>query len=990
MGSVYEAKQLSLERIIALKTIRRDYVADKGFLERFRREARAVGRFNTQHVVQIHDVGFDQGLHYIIMERVRGGNLRAYATSQPAGCLSVEDALRFLSQAARGLHEAEKLKIVHRDIKPGNLLVDDAGCVKITDFGIAKMLEGEGQVTMTATNEVLGTPLYMSPEQIEGGAIDHRSDMYSLGATFHHLLTGSPPVEGESVYEVIKRKSLMTSISPRRLLLQHAIPEGVSAVIERMTSLRAADRYPSFKDLLEDIERVQRGGMPAPAPERPADAARETPIDTVRTRMTGTGRMGPAEDGGRWPRTGVLAGAGVLVAAVAVAAIGWRAGWWHQGEPRKQDGSLTTGQVVVPEPPVVPSKTTRAGVSDPLPGKSKDTVTHVEEKKPPPAAVIADLRRDLDGFRTELEGSGPTAMLLENVKALRGRIPARAVGGGELEAEVDALVEDILEGQKRKDLLIGKPMETVEVAAPFEAVAAYWKEVSAILAPGAGAGKELRSWLDAERARRSAALEARVEPAVEAMASRAAAVKEQVARWEAPLDRLHAAEREIQASSARLAESFPAAAKRWEGKIAGALEGIASARESRASTQKRLDGLDGAAKAAGALVDGVKGPGDWTPELEKDVGARVAAASSALEALRAAEPRAPLDPVKVTLARVEERRAFWAAQRALLDEALSKLASRDSEGAAAALGRLEPGAQADALAARVAAARERLSSGFKAILERLDPEAAREDFQAAAEGLSGLGDAASHAMACAERAGKLADAAREMARVAGGDVQVSERNGRKRVGAFFIDRFEVSIEDYRSFVQAMAEARYEDVRALWPSEELFMRHRRGPECLRLPEADPRCPVEDVTYHEARAYLLWKGKDLPALEEWWLAAKGPLNGGVKHRINLPNERVPGSSVNRPVRVNDRGLARAFPRGDPVHHLSGNVAEWVKVRDASARDSLLIGGRYTDTNEKKFTGEAPDRLPLSESRAGYGFRGVLRPADFFADLLPAASR
>jgi serine/threonine protein kinase/formylglycine-generating enzyme required for sulfatase activity len=959
MGSVYEAKQLSLERLVALKTIRRDYVADKGFLERFRREARAVGRFNTQHVVQIHDVGFDQGLHYIIMERVRGGNLRAYASSQPGGCLSVEDVLRFLSQSARGLQEAERLKIVHRDIKPGNLLVDDAGCVKITDFGIAKMLEGD-QVTMTATDEVLGTPLYMSPEQIEGGPIDHRSDMYSLGATFYHLLTGSPPVEGESVYEVIKRKSVMTSISPRRLL-QRAIPEGVSSIIERMTALRAADRYASFKDLLEDIERIEGGGEPAPAPPSLAVEFIAPPP--------------------RWPR--VVAWAAAAVVLISLAALGvWQLGPHRDPDITKRQDPKSPQEpvVVVDKTPVEPKEP--SSQSDPPP--EKETKKDVSVKKAPLLPAIADLRRELDGLRAELKSGGPTSMLLERAKSLLDRIPPRSAGGTELEADVQALAGDIGEGQKRKDFLLGRPVETVDVSAPFDRLGAYWREVSAILTPEAGAGPELRSWLEAERLRRSAALETRVQPAVDSLVARAERDSKAVLQWEAAPERLEETAREIEASKARLAEVLPAGEKAWAARIDGALKGIASARESRARAQKRLSDLEVAAAAAAAIVDGVKSSGEWTPEVEKDVASKAESVAAGIESLRSDEPRAQLDGVKATLAKVDERRKLWTSQRSLVQEALAKLEARDSEGAAAALARLGPGAQADPLLAKISAGQQRLSAGFKDLLEDLDVDGAREEFQRAATELAGLGGAARYAEACAERAGRLVEAARGMARVAAGDVRVSEKDGRRRVGAFFIDRCETSIEDYQAFVTAMGTAKYEDVRALWPSEDLFRKQRQGPDCLRVPDADRRCPVEDVCYHEARAYVLWKGKDLPTIEEWWLAAKGQLVG-EKHRFDLPNERVAGS-VHRPVRVNDRGIARAFPPGDPVHHLAGNVAEWLKARDAAARESLLVGGRYMDANEKKFTGELPDRLPLSESRAGYGFRGVLRPADFFADLLP----
>ena len=147
-------------------------------------EARTVGRFNTEYVVRIHEVGLDQGQHYIIMEYVGGGSLRGYAQGQLGRRLAARAAFRFLLEASKGLLEAEKLKIVHRDIKPGNLLLDDAGRVKIADFGIAKIMESDVHSTLTCGTGFIGTPLYMSPEQACGAPLDHRSDMYSLGAPF--------------------------------------------------------------------------------------------------------------------------------------------------------------------------------------------------------------------------------------------------------------------------------------------------------------------------------------------------------------------------------------------------------------------------------------------------------------------------------------------------------------------------------------------------------------------------------------------------------------------------------------------------------------------------------------------------------------------------------------------------------------------------------------------------------------------------------------
>ncbi|MGQ9591412.1 MAG: serine/threonine-protein kinase, partial [Planctomycetota bacterium] len=269
MGNVYAARQLSLDRTVAVKTIRPELCADPEMLARFQAEARTIGLFRTEHVVQVHDVGFEDGIHFIVMEFVGGGHLGQYAESFPEKRLPAIEAVRFLIQAARGLLEAEKLGIVHRDIKPGNLLLDDARRVKIADFGIAKALGG-GHQTLFGSGCLVGTPIYMSPEQGRGEDIDHRSDMYSLGATFYHLATGRRPVEGDSVYEVIRWKNRTSCLSADEMAEEGEIARALSGIIAHMTAQRAGDRYRSFADVIAEAEAVAPTSCielrPGPAP----------------------------------------------------------------------------------------------------------------------------------------------------------------------------------------------------------------------------------------------------------------------------------------------------------------------------------------------------------------------------------------------------------------------------------------------------------------------------------------------------------------------------------------------------------------------------------------------------------------------------------------------------------------------------------------------------------------------------------------------------
>jgi formylglycine-generating enzyme required for sulfatase activity len=227
-----------------------------------------------------------------------------------------------------------------------------------------------------------------------------------------------------------------------------------------------------------------------------------------------------------------------------------------------------------------------------------------------------------------------------------------------------------------------------------------------------------------------------------------------------------------------------------------------------------------------------------------------------------------------------------------------------------------------------------------------------------------------------------------MAPVLAAEVDPPDRKPATRVDSFYIDRTEVSVREFEQFVAAMGKAKYEDVRRLWPSEKLFTAYRQLPEYLRSGNNDPSWPIEDVNYYQARAYALWREKDIFTLEEWWRAARGPLRGGT-HQVTSPNPRE-SRNPERPVRVDMGGVAVAFPPAYRVHHLSGNVAEWCQADRADATTAPLVGGRYADSSEKKFLGEAPDYTPLDDSRRGYGFRCVLRPADFFEGLVPVARK
>jgi serine/threonine-protein kinase len=324
MGAVYRARQLRLDRDVAVKVIRPEMMSDPRTLKRFEVEARTVGRFNSPHVVMVHDVGFELGVHFLVMEFVHGKNLREHVKLLAGGRLPAAEAIPLLRQACKGLEEAQRLGVIHRDIKPDNLMLADRGVLKIADFGIAKPSQDDLSLTMSA--ELIGTPLYMSPEQCQGAAdLDFRSDMYSLGATFYYLLTGEPPVRASSVYELIQTKTKL-----EHLCLWKALPEldenhPLSRVIERMTALDRADRYPSYQALLDDIGVIEHGGTIA--------------------RLVRRGSA-PAGVPGQLPHLGRVQAAGgrravLVVAGLLVVAAGGGGYWWSTRDAG--NGSSATG-----------------------------------------------------------------------------------------------------------------------------------------------------------------------------------------------------------------------------------------------------------------------------------------------------------------------------------------------------------------------------------------------------------------------------------------------------------------------------------------------------------------------------------------------------------------------------------------------------------------------------------------------------------------------
>jgi serine/threonine-protein kinase len=217
MGAVYLARESDLDRLVALKVISMREVSDS-IVERFHREARAAARINSDNVVKVYEVGSYADTPFIAMEYVEGRSLDRILAEQRR--LEVGPATRIALDVARGLQSAHEAGILHRDLKPGNILISNEGRAKVSDFGLAKALrELRGwNARLTDAGTTVGSPAYMAPEQAKGmPGLDARTDIYSLGVTYYELLTGRLPFEGESAIELLDRKLAGRFLSPRRL-----------------------------------------------------------------------------------------------------------------------------------------------------------------------------------------------------------------------------------------------------------------------------------------------------------------------------------------------------------------------------------------------------------------------------------------------------------------------------------------------------------------------------------------------------------------------------------------------------------------------------------------------------------------------------------------------------------------------------------------------------------------------------------------------------
>ena len=287
MGVVYLAHQISLDRPSALKVLSENYANDAQFVGNFIKEARAAAKLNHPHIVQAYAVGEDEGIFYFAMEDIDGKTMKEVLKEQQL--IPADQALLIVQQIAEALDYAwREQKLIHRDIKPDNIMLTNSGRAKLSDLGLASVA---GEIDESDSDEVMGTPQYISPEHLTGSPMDVRSDIYSLGATFYHFVTGTFPYKGNTAIEIAQQHLTGTLIPPDQV--NPDVPADVSAIIMKMMARSLSDRYQSTEQLIDDIRAARHAvdGVTAtiqlPAPGSAAKAKKTGGLRIAKNQTSG-------------------------------------------------------------------------------------------------------------------------------------------------------------------------------------------------------------------------------------------------------------------------------------------------------------------------------------------------------------------------------------------------------------------------------------------------------------------------------------------------------------------------------------------------------------------------------------------------------------------------------------------------------------------------------------------------------------------------------
>jgi serine/threonine protein kinase len=375
MGSVYRVHDAQINEVVALKIIRPDIATDSEVIERFSQELKTARKIAHRNVCRMFDIGEDGGTHYITMEYVTGEDLRSLI--KRIGQMTVAKTINIARQICEGLAEAHAMGVVHRDLKPQNIMIDKDGNAKIMDFGIARFIRTKG---ITTTGTIIGTPEYMSPEQAEGKGVDQRSDIYSLGIVLFEASTGEVPFEGETPFSVAFKHKTEPAPDPRRLNAQ--IPADLSGLILKCLEKEKERRYQTVEEIIADLDMIDQRTTPRPK----TGAGKKPSTRRVIAKKSGVDKF-------------LVLGAAVLLLA-ALAFGGWRI-WMREKPPG----------AVVSEPE------TRSGESAPV-------------EKPPASADVSKSEGGGRGGETALERKEPLGAAAPQDEASRRRELEESIRGG--------------------------------------------------------------------------------------------------------------------------------------------------------------------------------------------------------------------------------------------------------------------------------------------------------------------------------------------------------------------------------------------------------------------------------------------------------------------------------------------------------------------------------------------------------------------------------
>ena len=258
MAVVYKATQLSLNRTVAIKILPKRYSEKPDYVKRFYKEGQAAAKLNHNNIVAAYDVGEAGGYHYFVMEYVEGKTI--YEDLAKGKVFDESDAIDIIAQVARALAHAHKCGLIHRDVKPKNIMINTAGVVKLADMGLARATD-DIELAEREEGKAYGTPYYISPEQIRGELdVDGRADIYSLGITLYHMVTGRVPFEASTPSEVMKKHLKEPLIPPDHI--NTTLSAGISEVIEVMVTKKRQERYSSAEEVLNDLDAIRKGEPP--------------------------------------------------------------------------------------------------------------------------------------------------------------------------------------------------------------------------------------------------------------------------------------------------------------------------------------------------------------------------------------------------------------------------------------------------------------------------------------------------------------------------------------------------------------------------------------------------------------------------------------------------------------------------------------------------------------------------------------------------------